>query len=145
VPIKKQIGTYHVKGGETRTKSYEVAAWYQELKVEPGDYPVYATFEDGKGGEALDTSVTWQIPGKVISSCFDSLFGGVPVTSNRNRGVGQHTTYSSFTYAHALAKAILEKKEGLPFTLLPGFEAREIPFTYDDKACVTYGIFEVGA
>jgi hypothetical protein len=142
VPIKKQIGTYHVKDGETRTKNFEVAAWYQELKVIPGDYPVHAMFEDGK---ALDTSVTWQIPGTITSSCFDSLYGGFPVTGNRNRDVGQHTTYSSFTYAHALAKAILEKKEDLPFTLLPGFEAREIPFTYDDKACVTYGIFEVGA
>ena len=93
----------------------------------------------------MDTSVTWQIPGTVISSCFDSLFCGVPVTSNRDRDVGQSATYTGFSYAHALAKAILEKKEGLPFTLLPGFEAREIPFTYDDKACVTYGIFEVGA
>ena len=58
--------------------------------------------------------------------------------------MGQSATYTGFSYAHALAKAILEKKEGLPFTLLPGFEAREIPFTYEGKPCVTYGIFEVG-
>ena len=49
MPIKKQIGTYHVKDGETRTKNFEVAAWYQELKVDPGDYPVYALFEEKEG------------------------------------------------------------------------------------------------
>ena len=73
MPIKKQIGTYHVKDGETRTRNFEVAAWYQELKVDPGDYPVYAMF-DKKKAEALNASVTWQIPGTVISSCFELAF-----------------------------------------------------------------------
>lgn len=81
------VGLLHLSERQTFTQTFETAAWYQEVIVEPGDYPVTASWWQGH----WYFSAT--LPGIKGGSNFDSLLCGVPVSTNRDQGKGDPTTY----------------------------------------------------
>lgn len=146
-PHRIQIGVYHVETPETHTQRYECAAWYREIKIAPGDYPIFARFPPNyyRKDEAKDTSISVWLSGTVIASDFSSYYCGVPVgKGKRNEDTGQPAEYHIMPYAHALAIALMEKAPGCEkWRLFDGFEPRWVPFTYNGKECRTAGIFRI--
>lgn len=110
------------------TQYGEYAADYAEITVPAGRYPIYALRDCGQPWHSL----LIPMPGVVKSgSWWNKLQPGTPLS------------YALSPYAHALAKAILAG-EASHIELLPGVEAREIPFEYNGQPQLTYGIFADG-
>jgi hypothetical protein len=53
---------------------YECAAWWQEIKVPAGDYPVYARYL----GKHLEEFIV-NLPGTIVRDHFQSLYGGMSI------------------------------------------------------------------
>jgi len=81
----KRIGWFHVNEETVFTRTYEVAAWYTNIAVQPGWYPVYQQ----RPGEDFFV----EMPGVVVGSDFTSLFCGNRVGSKVNEDVGKEDVY----------------------------------------------------
>jgi predicted RNA-binding Zn-ribbon protein involved in translation (DUF1610 family) len=67
-----EVGTYRVsKATVYHYAGYECAAWWRDVKVDAGDYPVFGYLE----GSTFLFTVT--LPGILVAANFQSLFGGV--------------------------------------------------------------------
>jgi hypothetical protein len=85
-----ECGTYRV--AETIVKhyaGYECAAWWQDIEVAAGEYPVYAHIEQGHVKRFVVT-----LPGVIVEDNFQSLFGGMPIGNSydtkKNAGGAAH-------------------------------------------------------
>lgn len=63
--------------GQTTQETYEVAAWYRTIKLEPGKYKLEWKPEQYRGHWVTT------IPGTVIDAYFPALFGGVAYTDGK--------------------------------------------------------------
>ena len=96
------VGTYRVGADEVlHNASYECAAWYQDIEVQPGEYPVYAYIQEGRVKYFLVT-----LPGIVVASDFSSHFGGVRYGSNVDKDKGQPGTYHIQIYDYLVFESI---------------------------------------
>lgn len=73
-----------------RDAGFETAAWWQEIAVEPGSYPVYVSVLDGCLGW-----FTVKLPGVIVKDNFQDFFGGMPIgkSYDTHQNAGKHATY----------------------------------------------------
>lgn len=95
------VGTYTLTAPERFTNHYEFAAWYQEIEVQPGSYPVHGWIEDGRVKYFLVT-----LPGFVTTSDFSPHFGGVPFASKHDEDKGQAASHSMQVYDYLVFESI---------------------------------------
>jgi hypothetical protein len=111
---KRQVGWYVVDQPTDDSGYGEYAADYWTTTVPAGRYPIYALRVCGQPWHSLSV----KMPGKPREHYLTP-------------------------YPHSLAQAILEG-EAHHVELLPGVEAREVPYEYEGKSEMTYGIFADG-
>ena len=143
---KFQIGWYNLKEDEVFRNTYSYAAWYQDVEVKAGKYPVFA--REYQLNERLRKytnelkdfgNIVVVLPGKVVASDFSSHYGGVAYGSKTDQDLGEESEYMYHPYAHSLAHSILEGKSNIE--LITPFEAKYIYFEYEGKQHKTAGIF----
>lgn len=84
-------GVLVVEQAHTQRTSEQVACWYTEVELEPGEYPIEQTAQHGF------QSRRWAlIPGTITDENFPSLFGGVAFSPGRKDNIGKNTTYRMY-------------------------------------------------
>ena len=141
---EKQIGWYHLKEDKVECNNgYECAAWYENIAVKAGRYPVYVYDYKVRDENRIDGhvgSAYVSIPGIIVDDYFGSLFCGVSVgTYDCERNKGKESYYHFSNYLFMVAESILKGND--EWELLPEYEARKIEFEYDGKMHFTHGIF----
>lgn len=144
--MTQQIGWLIIGENEKRTLHYEYAAWYKELVLDIGRFPIFATFrfdEKMKRNQVADATLIASVEGTVIGDDFSPAWGGVAFASRRNQLIGQRDTWHYRPYSHALAHALISG-DVKNVELLDSFVAMEVPFiSFDGRELTTHGIFEV--
>ena len=117
-----KIGTVTIKEGETVTRHFECAAWYEEILLTPGRYDVTT---DGN-------YVFYTVPGTILEDNFQSYFGGVAFGKgyDTDQTHGNPPTYTAVIDNYCVASAIFEGRGNIE--LLPEYSAKEHHFTYED-------------
>lgn len=100
------IGTYEVPADETFRKLCEFAAWWTDILVPAGRYPVVLSRSSYGSGEPY---IVVRLTGTVTAAYSQAHFGGVPVGSDdrqfdRHRDVGRRDEYTILTDAYALGR-----------------------------------------
>jgi hypothetical protein len=135
--MSEQIGWLIVGENEKRTLRYEYAAWYKELILDVGRFPIYAIIVESK---VVDTSLIASVEGTVLGDDFSPAWGGVAFASKRNELIGQRDTWFYRPYAHALAHGLISG-DVKNVELLDGFKAKEVSFvSYDERTLFSYSI-----
>lgn len=152
-----QIGWYTLKEDEVFRNTYECAAWYEDVLVKAGKYPVYVydlrihQSDNPKYNRKIDGhvgSASVYMEGVVVSDEFGSLFCGVPISNYDNKkNAGKPSACSMRPYLYDVARSILCDAES-PFELFPEYEARPIHDTYccgkdKGKPFTTHGIYRL--
>jgi hypothetical protein len=92
---------------------YECAAWWQDVLVAAGDYPV-TLYKD-----ATSNSLRFfvKLPGTIVADNFQSLWGGVPIGDAYNTGqnAGKLGSYHICTVDYCLFTEMKEKGESCPW------------------------------
>lgn len=130
---KIQIGWYTLKKDEVFTNSFETAAWYEDVLVPAGKYPIYAYdvhyIYDGRMTSHIDGAYVC-MEGTITSDYFGALFCGVPISGydhEKNKGKSAKTSF--FTYLSGVAEAVISGDDR--YELLPEFIAKaQEPRTY---------------
>jgi hypothetical protein len=141
-----QIGVYKLNQEKVYRNGYEVAAWYTDVKVQPGEYPVFGKIKNTdlnpkmSPGKIEDISISCKLPGIIVGSDFSSLLCGNVITQKINEEVGKEDSYYVKPYAHSIARSILEGLE-VPFELSNEYHARYTPYIYDGEMKYSAGIF----
>lgn len=143
--MRTQIGWYNLNESRTFTNSFETAAWYEEVRVPAGRYPVYvydARFRDDGELTCRSPEMAYvPMDGVIESDYFGSLFFGVPISHyDTAQNVGKASTTSVDKRLYELAKDVLSGSTD--WELLPEYEARRIDFEYDGEPHHTWGIFK---
>ena len=153
--MNKQIGWYNLREAKIFTNSFETAAWYEDVLVQPGRYPIEVIdykvhhFDDEKR-RRFNGEITGHIggayvnmKGTIVSDNFQSLFYGMPIgepyDTAKNSGKPSDTHF--FMYLYSLADSILNDP-ATPYELFPEYEAVEdcLISSYDGKPLVTHSI-----
>lgn len=144
--MKKQIGWYNLKEDKVFYNTFECAAWYEEVMVPAGKYPIdvidYKVEKDGKIYGYIDSAYV-TMEGTILSDEFGSRFCGVPVgTYDNKKNAGKKSSHTMHVYLYSLAKHILDVDN--EWELLPEYEAREINFvsSFDGREITTHGVFK---
>ena len=93
------IGKIRIEGGRTERQYYEVAAWYRDILLIPGEYWL----------ETNGYYARWTAPGTIIEDYTPALFGGVMMGSlpqNKDR-VGTVTEYTRSGYLFEILYQII--------------------------------------
>ena len=140
--MKKQIGFYVLKEEEVFTKYFECAAWYENIKVNPGKYPLYLdNYKVLKNGEVYGSFAFASLPGKIESDNFQSLFCGMPIgkTYDSTQNAGKEAIYNLQTYDYEIAKYAIKGK----VELFPEYTVKDTSFKsdYDGHLIESYSIF----
>ena len=143
---KTQIGWYNLKEDKGfHYADYECAAWYENVEVKAGKYPVFVydyrvLDKDGEIGGHVNSAYV-SMPGTIVSDYFGTLFCGNPISDyDEKKNAGKSSEYKTSSYLFMIADSILNKPD-CPWELLPEYEAREIKFEYDGKPFTSHGIF----
>lgn len=146
-----QIGWYSLKEDNIFRNTYECAAWYEDILVKSGKYPIFVhdfrilnhdnpdinNMVDGHIGAAYV-----HMNGVIVSDEFGARFFGVPVGDYDNRkNAGKPSTHSMVTYMYSVAGSIINDLNS-PFELLPEYEARAIHGELDGKPYTTHAIYK---
>ena len=145
-----QIGWYNLKEDKVfYDNSYECAAWYENIAVKAGKYPVtvydYRVRDDGKiQGHVSGVYVTFE--GTVVNDYFGSLYCGVPIgTYDCEKNKGKKSRYTMHSYFYSVADSILNNPD-TPYELFPEYVAE--PYTFissiDGEEVTTHVIRYVG-
>lgn len=154
--MNKQIAWCDLKEDTVFRNEFETAAWYEDVKVPAGRYPVIVNsykvlhFDDEKR-KRFNGEVTGHIGGAyicmegiIVSDNFQSLFCGVPIGEpyDGKKNAGKFSRHNSFTYLYSLADSVLNNPK-TPYELFPEYEAREEVFVsdFDGKSYTSYGIY----
>lgn len=139
------IGTYHLKEDKVFRNEYECAAWYEDVLVKAGFYPVevydYYVESDGEiSGHCRGVYV--DMPGTVVSDYFGGEYCGTLIGEYDSfKHAGNQYRHSMFSYMVFVAKSIIDGDSA--YKLDKGFEARHVKFVnYKGEEVTTYGIFE---
>ena len=146
-----QIGWYNLKEDKVFRNTYECAAWYEDVLVKSGKYPVLvydlrvlkhdAPKYNGRIKGHIDATYV-RMDGTIVSDEFGARFCGVPVGDYDNyKNTGKPSRHSMMTYMYDVADSILNDSES-PWELLPEFEAREINFEWEGEKCTSHGIYK---
>jgi hypothetical protein len=146
-----QIGWFHLRNDKEFTNTYECAAWYENVMVKAGRYPVMVydyRLQERKEGREVDGfigSAYTYLSGIITSDYFGALFCGVPVGHyDGSKNIGKEGSHSMHSYLYSIASSILNEPDS-PWELFPEYEAKEIHFIscIDGRECKTHGIFVV--
>lgn len=92
---------------------YECAAWWQDIRVAAGDYPV-TLYKD-----ASSNSVRFfvELPGTIVADNFQSLWGGVPIGDayNTAQNAGKPASYHISTVDYCLFAEMKRAGEACPW------------------------------
>lgn len=153
--MNKQIGWYNLREAKIFTNTFETAAWYENVLVPAGRYPIEVidyTVRHFKNearkkfsGEVYGHigGAYVYMDGTIVSDNFQSLFYGMPIgepyDTAKNSGNPSRTHF--FTYLYSLAESILHNPK-TPYELFPEYEAVEdcSISAYDGKPLVTHSI-----
>lgn len=80
------IAVLVVEEAHTRRTTEQVAAWYTEVELQPGEYEIIAP-------GPLDYFRAAKVDGVITDEHFPSMFGGVAYTAGRKDNIGKPTTY----------------------------------------------------
>lgn len=138
------IGTFHLLKDHTFCdRGYECAAWYQNIEVKAGDYPLYIhnyTERERENGiligcySGADVGYV-ALDGVVTGADFGARFYGVPIGGdNSERYIGREDTYHWSAYLYSIAGYVhdggmLCDSDGEPYACIelnPEYEAREV-------------------
>jgi hypothetical protein len=142
---KFQIGWYILEEDKVFRNTYSYAAWYQDVLIKAGKYPVYA--REYQYNERLRKyenelkdfgNIVVVLPGVVTGSDFSSHYGGVAIGSKVDQDLGEQSEYMYHPYAHSLAHSILEGKSNIE--LITPFEAQYVHFEYNGEMHKTANI-----
>jgi len=116
---------------------YECAAWYENVLIKAGKYPIYRT-SSPRHSEDYDGYIHYS--GEIVSDYFGTLFCGSPIgTYDARKNAGKQTSFSSFIYDFMLARCILDNggyvygNTNERFELLPGYEAFYEEYEWDGE------------
>ena len=153
--MEKQIGWFILHEDTEFTNTYECAAWYENVLVKAGRYPMevpdykITDTELGKKVSGYIDMIGVELPGIIASDEFGARFCGVPVGDYDNyKNKGKESSYYFRQYLYGVADAILHPEDSLyvsekySYELLPEYEAKDINFEYDGEQCTIWGIFE---
>ena len=153
--MNKQIGWFILKEDTEFTNTYECAAWYENVLVKAGRYPMEVPrfkIIERDCGRMVDGHIGMigvSLPGTITSDEFGARFYGVPVGYYDNyKNKGKESSHYFRQYLYGVADAILHHDKSLytsnkyEYQLLPEYEARDINFEYNGERCTTHGIFE---
>lgn len=148
-----QIGWYTLKADKVFRNTYECAAWYEDVLVKAGKYPVLVydlrvlkhenpEFNGKIEGHIGGTYTNME--GTVVSDEFGARFFGVPVGNYDNRrNAGKTTSHSMMFYMYEVADSVLNDPESC-WELFPDYEARAIHGEWDGKPFTSHGIYKKG-
>lgn len=145
--MEKQIGWYNLREEKVFCNNgFECAAWYENIRVPAGKYPMVVYDYKLRPNGAVDGHVMSgyiSMKGIVVSDEFGSRFCGMPIGNYDNhKNAGKESTYTMSPYLFSVADSIINDADS-PYELLPEYEARESTYTsdYDGKMHTTHGIF----
>lgn len=75
-----------IETAHKRRTSEQVAAWYTEVELRPGEYPI-------ESAGPLPYFRSARVPGVIVDEHFPSMFGGVAYGPGRKDGIGEETVY----------------------------------------------------
>ena len=145
-----QIGWFNLKEDiEVQDCGYECAAWYRNIAIKAGRYPVivYDLWEiKTDNGIKIDghvSSVRVLFEGTIITDNFGSYFCGIPISDyDEKQHAGEATSYSEQWYLFSVAEAVLHH-EDTRFELFPEYEAKEYTFIGSDGIqYIGHGIYK---
>ena len=152
--MDKQIGWYHLKEAKIFRNDFETAAWYEDVEIPAGCYPIMVMdyrvlhFDDEARArfngqvEGHIRSVYVPMNGTIKSDNFQSLFYGMPIGEPYDSGkhAGKPARHVMQVYMYSVAESVLKDPE-TPYELFPEFEAREERGTYNGKEYVSHSIY----
>ena len=153
--MNKQIGWFILHEDTEFTNTYECAAWYENVLVKAGKYPMevpdYKIYNRKEGNEVCGHigMIGVNLPGIITSDEFGARFCGVPVGDYDNyKNKGKESSHYFQEYLYGVANAILHPHNSLyvsekyTYELLPEYEAKDFHFEYDGEQDTFWGIFE---
>lgn len=143
-----QIGWYNLKEDtEFHDASFETAAWYRNVLVKAGKYPIEVyDYREGAhpgGVEVISRghSAYVYLEGTVTTDYFGTLFFGNPVgTYNEHKNTGRTANYTKSPYLFQIARDVAENPD-TPYELFPKYEPRKTKFKFNGEESTTYGIY----
>lgn len=146
-----QIGWYNLKEDRIFRNTYECAAWYEDVLVRCGKYPVvvydfrvlkHDNPDFNRRIEGHIGTVSIHMMGTIVSDEFGARFYGVPVGDYDNtKNAGKPSSHSMMVYMYSVSDSILNDTES-PFELFPEYEARAIHGERDGEPFTTYAIYK---
>ena len=138
-----QIGWFNLKEDMVFTNTFECAAWYENVLVKAGKYPVEVYdlkwMDDGR----IDFSchgVYTTMHGTIVSDYFAALYCGVPVSDrpyDTTKNAGKEAEHHDYRYTYDVT-------EEAGFELFPEYEIREIKYisSFDGEERITHEIYK---
>lgn len=130
---RTQIGWFNLNEERVFRNTYECAAWYEDVIVPAGKYPVYVygmtVDKDNQVGSRRGVGGVYvPMDGTIKSDYFASQYFGVPISDyDTLKNAGKPSSHSYFAYLYEVADNILTDPEN-PWELFPEYEARSIHF-----------------
>ena len=136
---KTQIGWFHLKADKVFRNTFEFAAWYEDVLVPAGKYPIFVyglnvrqsndpMFNRRLSGKH-DSNMTYTfMDGTITSDYFAAHYFGVPISDyDKYKNAGKPSSYHAMWYMYEIAASILNDPD-TPYELLPQYEARAVTF-----------------
>lgn len=137
----KQIGWYHLKEEtEFHNAGFETAAWFEDILVPAGKYPVeiynHKVYDDG----CLAASSAYvRLSGTIVRDYFPALFFGNVVSDyDMTKNAGKETSYTMSPYLFRVARSVVEDKNS-PYELFPEYRAETKRVKAYDGSMITVG------
>jgi hypothetical protein len=137
-----QIGWYVLEKDEVFRNQFDYAAWYEDVLVKAGKYPVWARYYNFNERLRKEEShlkdfgnIFISLPGIVVGDDFSPHYGGVAIGDKSNVNTGKGSAYGWSPYAHSVAWSILEGNTR--YELIEPFKAEYVHFEYDGEQKTT--------
>ena len=143
---KVQIGWYYQRKEEVVCYAgYECAAWYENINLTPGRYPIMVDDYSEWKGEVRGRRACIIVDGTVVNDYFGSLFCGMPIGSyDSTKNKGKPSLYDKGGYLYSIARCAYVDPD---FEIFPEYEIREKQFyvDYDMEYHSLYEFYVKGA
>lgn len=137
-----QIGWYYQRKEEiVYYACYECAAWYEQIELTPGRYPIMAdSNETYRDGSLQSHDVYIIVDGTVVSDDFGTRYFGMPIGEyDHTKNKGKPSRYDKGGYTFMVA----ERAYGNPnYEIFPEYEIREKQY-YSDWYMEYQSMFDI--
>lgn len=140
-----QIGWYVLKEDKVfRDNGYETAAWFKDINVKAGCYPVTAKLDRSEKDGHLKNEINYmsvyiRLNGTVVAEDFQSRYFGVPIGNDNPKYIGTEGDMFLHPYAFSVAEDALNNKGDIK--LADGFVPYKYNFTdFNNQPCSTHKI-----